>query len=379
MKALLLGLATALTLCTLPACRNDDALDIETADDFSAFLQDEADAQGIPALSVLVFEGEEVVFEEHLGQSDVEAGRTLEPDDLFLMASVSKVVTGVALLQLHEDGRFGLDEDVSAYLPFGVSVPGQSAPVTFRSLLTHSSGIADGPALDGQYYYGEDSPVALGDFLRDYLVPGGQYYSAADNFHDFAPGTRHEYSNVGTALVGFLVEEISGVPFDAYCRANVFEPLGMTRTYWRLGEAQASGATLVRPYTASRNGLEPLRHYTFTDYPNGGLRSTARDMHRLFAALAQDGSAYAHQLLASGTATAMRTTQLPGIDAEVGLHLFVMDAARGLWGHDGGEDGVATIVAFDPETRVGAVVLANEGDAELEEILAAAYDLGAGM
>jgi len=67
--------------------------------------------------------------------------------------------------------------------------------------LTHSSGIADGSALDDQYYYGEDSPVELGFFLENYLVSGGDFYNASENFYNFEPGTKHEYSNIGNALI----------------------------------------------------------------------------------------------------------------------------------------------------------------------------------
>ena len=72
----------------------------------------------------------------------------------------------------------------------------------------------------------------------------------------------------------------------------------------------------------------------------------------------------------------MITPQIPSIDNEVGLHLFLMNAANGLWGHDGGEEGVATIMAFNPTTRVGAIILTNQGDAELDEMLTEAYKLG---
>ncbi len=72
----------------------------------------------------------------------------------------------------------------------------------------------------------------------------------------------------------------------------------------------------------------------------------------------------------------MITPQIPSIDNEVGLHLFIMDSAHELWGHDGGEDGVATIMAFNPVTKIGALIFANQGDAELEEILSEAYKLG---
>lgn len=243
-------------------------------------------------------------------------------------------------------------------------------------LLTHTSGIADGSALDNQYYYGEDSPIALESFLQDYLVPGGQFYNSSENFHAFEPGTKHEYSNVGSALIGVLVEKISNKEFNTYCKENIFQPLDMSHTFWRLDESIQSSYTIVQPYNYVNNQFEAIQHYTFTDYPNGGLRSSVQDMFKLLTAFVQNGSANNFQLLNSSTINSMITPQIPSIDNEVGLHIFIMDSENGLWGHDGGESGAATIMAFNPTTKIGAIIFANQGDAELEEILSAAYKLG---
>ena len=176
-------------------------------------------------------------------------------------------------------------DPINDYLDFGVSVPGYSESISFKMLLTHTSGIADGSALDDQYYYGEDSPVSLDYFLRNYLVPGGEYYNASENFHDFEPGTSHEYSNEGSALIAVLVEQITGVSFVTYCRENIFNPLDMSNTFWRLGNATG---TIVQPYDYVSGSNKEIQHYTFTDYPNGGLRSTAKDLHKFLIELSSD-------------------------------------------------------------------------------------------
>ena len=365
-------LLAGVLLLFLAACR-DEAPSISSTAEFDEYVQEEMQAQDIPALSVLVFREGEVLHERLFGEANLEQGTALTAGHLFLLASVSKVVTGVALLQLHEDGHFKLDDPINAHLPFEVKVPGYGTGITFRMLLTHTSGIADGNALDGQYYYGQDSPVALAAFMEDYLVPGGQYYDAGDNFHDFEPGTQHEYSNVGSALIGVLVESISGMGFNEYCKARIFGPLGMSDTFWRLDEISQPIAT---PYDWANGGHKPIQHYTFTDYPNGGLRSTARDLFKLLSTLAQGGSTGNIQLLQPATAEAMRTPQIPGIDGQVGLHFFLMDSKHGLWGHDGGEQGVSTTMAFHPGDKTGAIILTNFGEADLDEMLRQAYLLG---
>lgn len=373
MKNLLSSLLFASFLVFSFSNCGDEEIEINNASDFDEFLADEMDSQNIPAMSVLIFKDGEILQEEYLGQSNIQQNAALRSDDLFLLASVSKVITATALLQLQEDGRFELDDEINSFLPYSVDVPNQSTSITFRHLLTHTSGIADSDALDGQYYFNEDSPIALGSFMQDYLSTSGNLYNAGENFHNFAPGSQHEYSNVGNALIGVLVEQISGLDFNTYCKQNIFGPLGMTNTFWRLDEISG---TIVTPYDFVSGEYEPIRQYTFTDYPNGGLRSTASDLFKFFRAFVREGQANGVELLEAATIEAMLTPQIPSIDNEVGLHLFVMDSANNLWGHDGGEQGVSTTVGFNKDTKVGVIVLTNQGEAELEEVLAEAYKYG---
>ena len=373
MAKLMVNLILTASIFLLFATCNKDDVEINNTEDFKTYIQEEMEDQDIPALSVLIFNENNIVYEDYQGSSQIQQNVALKNDHLFLLASVSKVVTATALLQLNEDGLFALDDKINDYLSFNVAIPNQNADITFRMLLTHTSGIADGSALDGQYYYGEDSPVALGDFLENYLTPSGNLYNAGENFYDFEPGSKHEYSNTGNALIGLLVQQISGIDFNEYCKQNIFTPLGMTNTAWRLDEISQ---TIVQPYNYTNGQFEAIDHYTFTDYPNGGLRSTGRDLFKFISAFVQGGNSNNHQLLDSETIDEMITPQIPSIDNEVGLHLFLMNAENNLWGHDGGEQGAATIMAFNPTTKIGAIILANQGDAELDEILAEAYKFG---
>ncbi len=372
MKVNLMNLLILLSFFFLQGCDNEDSITINNTAEFREYILEEMDIQNIPALSVLIFDENKILNEDHTGKSNINQNISLQANHLFLLASVSKVITATALMQLYEDKRFSLDDNISDYLSFEVRNPNYSENITFRMLLTHTSGIADGSALDDQYYYGEDSPVGLGFFLENYLVANGSFYDATENFHDFAPGTDYGYSNIGNALIGLLVEEISGLDFNTYCKQNIFNPLGMTETFWRLDEISQ---TIVQPYNYDR-GYEEIQHYTFTDYPNGGLRSTGRDLYKFLTAYLNNGASNNHQLLNQNTIDEMLTLQIPSINDTMGLHIYRLNAANELWGHDGGEQGVATIMAFNPTTKVGAIVLSNQGDSDLEEILIEAYKLG---
>ncbi|MFK7784321.1 MAG: serine hydrolase domain-containing protein [Crocinitomicaceae bacterium] len=354
-------------------CKKDE-VEINGIEDFETYLSEEMTDQNIPATAVMIFKGETILYEKYQGYSNIQQNVALADNHLFLIASISKVVTATALLQLYEDGAFGLDEPINNYLPFSVTVPGYSQQITFRMLLTHTSGIADNDVvMDAQYYYNQDPPISLASFIENYLEVGGTFYDEYDNFHDFEPGTQFEYSNIGSAVIGVLVENISGLDFNTYCKDNIFTPLGMTNTSWRLNEITQ---TIVTPYDFLNGSNQVIQHYTNTDYPNGGLRTTVQDLHKLLIAFENAGMSNGHPLLESSTIDAMMSAQFINSQGEtVGLHLY-LDEETNTWGHDGGEQGVATIMGFNPTSKVGAIVFTNQGEADLDGLFEEAYKLG---
>ncbi len=106
--------------------------------------------------------------------------------------------------------------------------------------------------------------MSLEEYFNAVFVSSGQYFSA-DNFSDSRPAEAEDYSNLGSALIGYLVERIAQSPFDVYCKNNIFTPLGMSKTEWRLANTPLS--ELAIPYSEEITSANP--HYTFPDYPNG--------------------------------------------------------------------------------------------------------------
>ena len=165
-------------------------------------------AAGAVGFSTALFDGNGVYRSEAYGYSDLAQQKPMSIDTLMNVASISKTVTGTSLMILVERGKLELDRDVNDYLPFKVAHPGHpDVPITTRQLLTHSSAIVDREAIyfsETVYFPGADNPVSLGEFVREYLSPGGRYY-ANSNFAEYAPGSERQYSNVAYGLAGFLV------------------------------------------------------------------------------------------------------------------------------------------------------------------------------
>jgi CubicO group peptidase (beta-lactamase class C family) len=150
-------------------------------------------------------------------------------------------------MNVQENGGFELDDDINDYLPFSIFIPDYpDSIITFRELLTHTSSFKDNwNILDTIYVHG-DSPTSLGDFMKGYFKEGGVNYDANKNFYSVPPGTHYHYCNEGAALCGYLVELITGIPFDQYCNDSIFKPLCMDQTSWFLSGLDSN--TIAMPY-----------------------------------------------------------------------------------------------------------------------------------
>ena len=316
------------------------------------------DNKNVSGLAAIIIQDSNIVWEGYYGLADRNLGKPVDTSTIFMMASISKTITATALMQLHEDGLFELDDAINEYLPFSVTpVSHPDADITFRQLLTHTSSIRDNWSVLIDLYTIGNSPLALGDFLEDYLSPGGDYYSS-QSFYGYAPGGNANYSNVGAALCGYLVEAITGQPFNAYCHAQIFEPLCMDNTGWFLSELDTT--LIARPYTYIFGTYYDQGLYGYPDYPDGQLRTTARSLAKFLGAYMQNGTLYGTTLLEESTVESMLEVHDADLDAIQGLMWYQWNlGGEPHWGHNGGDDGVSTDMYFNPATRTGYIVLTN--------------------
>lgn len=312
----------------------------------------------VPGLSGCIVKNDVLLWHGEYGSADLAQKKPVAVGTLFLLASISKTVTGTALMQLWEEGRIGLDEDVNARLPFALRNPlFPDRPVTFRQLLTHTSGVQDNNALlDTLYVDNADSPIPLGDFLSGYFTAGGKYFNADDNFYPVGPGEQFNYTNVGSAVWGLGVESVSGTAFDQFCASRIFQPLHMDRTAWFLRDLNP--ADIAVPYEYSGEGYRAYSQYGFPDYPSGQIRTSAVALARFMSAHMRGGWFHGARILRPDTVRMMRTVQYPAVNPTQGIVFY--SAQKGdFWGHSGAEKGCATNMIFSESLRTGVIVLLN--------------------
>lgn len=335
-------------------------------------LSDQLDRLNVPGVAASVIKDGRIVCTATAGMANIEHNIAVTPDTLFLVASVSKTVTVTALMQLFEQRKFELDDDINEYLPFKVHVPdADGAAITFRQLLTHTASIKDAE-LSQYVTKGADSPIPLADFVKGYFTPGGDCYDEDDNFQSGPPGTVSDYSNMGTVLAGYLVEAISGVPFDKYSREHIFTPLGMVRTSWRLADIDQS--KLAMPYEDTPYGFVPLGQYGEANYPDGMLRTSVIELSNFLIAYTQEGMFEEKSILHADTVHTILSNQ-SSLDKTQGLVWFTDTVGdRLVWGHDGSDDGASAQMWFDPATKEGVIFMANGGWEDEDNIIQSLFE-----
>ncbi|MEV0894131.1 serine hydrolase domain-containing protein [Promicromonospora sp. NPDC050262] len=311
------------------------------------------ESAGIAGAVVTVVHDGEVVTTRGYGHSDTgTTGGEAVPVDaeqtLFRPGSVSKLFTATAVMQLVESGDLDLDTDVAEYLD--LDVPRRfDEPISLRNLLTHTAGFEE--RVGGLIGFG-DQPVVLRDALAE--DPPEQVYE---------PGTVPAYSNYGNALAGYVVERVSGVPFEEYVERNIFEPTGMTSSTFVQPLPSALQDRMSQGYATSWDA--PGQFEVVGAPPAGSLTSSAPDMARFM--LAQLGEPGAGSLLEPDTldlmhAPALDESTLGGLAAAPRMTLGFFDESRNghrIIGHGGDTQFFHSHLQLYPEERTGIFVSLN--------------------
>jgi CubicO group peptidase (beta-lactamase class C family) len=293
---------------------------------------------------------------------------------LFMTASISKPVTALAMMKLYDDGKVNLDDEINDYLPFKVYNPNfPNEEITIRMLLSHVSSIRDNwDILEIGYTIdkGGDSPMSIEDFLKNYLLEDGEYYDKEKYFYTVAPGDQYRYSNVGYNLAAYLVERISGKPFNEYMAEEVFIPLHMHNSYWLLADIPHDNIATPHnmPYKETDyKGTQILKHFGYPGYASGQLRTTVSDYAQFLKMMVNEGKVNGQIFLSKETVDEFLKVQYPEVDKwqaiswnynEFQNFIYYLFMPR-LPSHTGLDPGMSTVVSFDPKTKTGVLIFSN--------------------
>ncbi len=318
---------------------------------YRLWVEDQRAHLGQPGVAIGIVYDQQLVWARGFGVADVETKAPVTPETVFRLGSVSKTFTATAAMALVEAGKLRLDDPVARYLPTVAPKPGEagagSAEITLWHLLTHTSGLPR----EAAFPYWTD---------RRFPSEAEMLAGLSRQKNLFPPGSDYQYSNLGLALAGAVVERAAGKPYADVVREHIVRPLGMSHTFVEQPPApglatgylirRADGSYPKAPDTVS-NGLTPAAN----------LSSNVLDLARYLSA----------HLAAGGTmleATTLRTMhRVQWVNAAwsggraIGFALS-RQGSRTLVGHGGWVAGHRSQISLDPKAKVGVVVLTNSDE-----------------
>jgi CubicO group peptidase (beta-lactamase class C family) len=249
----------------------------------------------IAGTSVLVMKDGQILFEKGYGFADMKAKKPVDPNNtIFRLASISKLFTWVSIMQLEEQGKVDLDADVNRYLDFQIK-PAFNHPITLRNLMTHTGGFDE--VIDNIIVLDAKRQPTL----RDHLIQNQPRRL-------FPPGEVPAYSNYGVGLASYIVQRVSGEPFEQYVQDHIFGPLRMTHSSFYQPIQKPLAPFVSEGYRGDTTkpvvGFEMLN-----PVGAGGLSSSASDMGRFGQALLNGGSLDGQTILKPETLAQMWTPQ----------------------------------------------------------------------
>jgi CubicO group peptidase (beta-lactamase class C family) len=297
----------------------------------SAFIKGFVDRRELASTLACIGKGQEEALSFGYGTQAMDSQVPVGPDTLWRLYSMTKPVTAMAAMLLIEDGKMGLDQPIADFLPAFAKMQVQNVPdgsitelhpaktqITVRHLLTHTAGLGYNIIQKGPIKAAYDAAGIVGGQVSRLPIPGLAPVTAAPSLAAFAdrlaelplvyePGTRWSYS-VGLDLMGRVIEVVSGQPFDAFLKARLFDPLGMTSSWFQVPASEAHRlSTNYAPVGGVLIPIDPATSSIYLDKPpypfgGGGLVASARDYDRFLAMLLGEGETGGVRVMKAETA-----------------------------------------------------------------------------
>ena len=320
-------------------------------------------AYHIPGATISVVKDGELFFAKGYGYADLESRKpVIANETLFRVGSVSKLLTWTAVMQLAEQGKLDLNVDVNTYLTDFKIPDTYPEPITLAHLMTHTAGFEDHGRI---FARSADDVKPLGVYLANNMPARVR-----------SPGEFTAYSNHGTALAGYIVEEVSGMPFDDYIEENIYKPLDMQHSTFRQPIPPELAPNMAVGYTYE-NGAYKAEEFEYLNglMPAGSMSATSTDMANFMIAHLEDGRYGGVRILQEATAQEMHRrhfTHDPRINGMCyGFYEGRLNDQK-IIEHGGDTIYFHSLLVLLPEENVGLFVSFNSIDTEPENPLGGA-------
>jgi CubicO group peptidase (beta-lactamase class C family) len=320
-------------------------------------------AGGIPSLTIALVRADTVLWAAGYGEANRRTRAPATPETVYALASTAKTLVAASILQLADAGALTLTDPVHRYLPPTLRIRGEDPdnPITFLHLLTHTSGLPAG--FTPTPFFAEGVPAPLEEHLAQVLRVEGR------------TGAQVRYSNPAYALLGLLVEQISGGPFDAELRAGILGPLGLQSTTRFPSPEMVERMAIPYQPAPDGSGLRPVEWIRFAEWPAGASYGTVLDQAVWLGTVLNGGSWRGVRILSESSLAQSFQRPFPqfrgplgggwggangGAGTGYGLGWWVSNANGVLEiAHSGSLRGFTAFLHGRPETKVGVAILTN--------------------
>gem|GEM_PF-1894572 len=328
---------------------------VETLD---AFVQQEQEIENFPGVAACVVKKGQIVWSGAYGVQEYQDNNPVTTETLFTIASLTKLFTSTAIIQLVEDGLINLDDDINNYLPFEIKNPHfPNSVMTVSQLLQHRSSLRDPESLLFTYQEQGDPTYPLETYVFDYLNPEGATYTDQIYNTENGPGLSQWYSNLGFATLGVMIQEASGLSYEAYIEERILEPLCMSKSTFRFANVDLE--EMAMPHA----GTEPLSYYGIPNLPAALLKSNVEELANFLIAYTNRGFLGDFQLLSQESADLL--TPLSFEEENLGwwngtTWTFTAYAPmEEVWFHGGFMPGIRCRMNYYPQDSSGIIILTN--------------------
>lgn len=358
MGSLKAKLVLSLLMLSCLAVTRSAAQQSDKIDTIDSYISERMADLNIPGAAVAVVRDGKIVHLAGYGIAD-KGGTPMTPQTPVLLASLSKSITSLAIIQLVEQGLVELDGPIQRYLPWFMP----DTPITVRQLLNQTSGLDE---LDGyERNLDRGGPDGLARSIRN----------LAATALNRTPGTAFEYSNSNADTLGLLIETVSGQSYGDYIADNVFAPMGMIHAFTSLDEARAAGMSQAfYPFFGRQTALDAVMAYSTATQPSAGLIASAEDMARYLLMHLNDGRIGDMELVSPSSMATLHEPAVVinpdgGVEYAMGWTVWDFPEAAPSGGepvitlsHGGGWLGSNTMMLIIPERDLGVFTFMSGGD-----------------
>lgn len=328
----------------------------------------------VPGFALAIVKNDSIIYSNGFGLSNIKNKIPYRTNTIQPIASISKTFIALALMKAIDQGYLTLETAINDVLPFKIINPNfPNESIKIKHLVTHTSGLVDNDSIYVWTYSISHKPkMDFKKFYYNYFSATGKYYTTL-NFENYKPGAQFNYSNIAAALVAYLIEIKTNIPFDEYTSKYIFSPLKMNDTHWFFDSLKAVNYTQLYEITTQKDPeykllLNPdnsVKYYTNITYPDGKLHTSINDMAKYLIAMINGASSH-NGLLTENSFKILFEKQFNtfNMPLEIGTEepnraVFWAYNENDCLTHTGSDYGLTTFLVFNPITKVGHVIFFN--------------------